>query len=52
MGLSLGDLTEILRCPAGDGGQLQLQADQLVCRNCGQKFMVKNEIAILLKDKK
>lgn len=51
MGLSLDDLTEILCCPAGDGGRLQLQADNLICLNCGQRFVVKNEIVILLKDK-
>jgi hypothetical protein len=49
--LSIGDLTQILRCPAGDSGQLQLQADQLVCLTCGQQFVIKNEIAILLKEK-
>ncbi|MCG3140872.1 MAG: hypothetical protein HDKAJFGB_02008 [Anaerolineae bacterium] len=52
------DLLEILRCPADvrngpDAGMLDLvRADSatpfLVCRDCGRKYPIKNDIPIML----
>lgn len=50
------DLLEILRCPAdarSGGGMLDLvRADAtvpfLVCRDCGRKYPIKNDIPIML----
>ena len=57
MGVS-PDLLEILRCPADvrnapDAGMLDLvRADSavpfLVCRDCGRKYPIKNDIPIML----
>lgn len=48
------DLLEILRCPADvrngpDAGLLDLVRDTwLVCRDCGRKYPIKNDIPIML----
>jgi uncharacterized protein len=48
------DLLEILRCPADvrngpDAGMLDLVRDTwLVCRDCGRKYPIKNDIPIML----
>lgn len=48
------DLLEILRCPAdvrnaADAGMLDLYHDTwLVCRDCGRKYPIKNDIPIML----
>ncbi len=48
------DLLEILRCPADvrngpNAGQLELVRDTwLVCRDCGRKYPIKNDIPIML----
>ena len=51
VGLSISDLTAILRCPSGDGGELELIGNELICQTCSKKFLIRNEIAILLEDK-
>ncbi len=48
------ELLEILRCPADvrngpDAGVLDLVRDVwLVCRDCGRKYPIKNDIPIML----
>ena len=48
------DLLEILRCPADvrnapDAGMLDLvHGTWLVCRDCGRKYPIKNDIPIML----
>jgi hypothetical protein len=48
------ELLEILRCPADarngpDAGLLDLVKDVwLVCRDCGRKYPIKNDIPIML----
>ena len=48
------DLLAILRCPADvrnapDAGMLDLINDSwLVCRDCGRKYPIKNDIPIML----
>ena len=49
------DLLEILRCPAdvrngANAGMLDLMRDGtwLVCRDCGRKYPIKNDIPIML----
>ena len=49
------DLLEILRCPADvrngpEAGMLDLVRDGawLVCRDCGRKYPIKNDIPIML----
>ncbi len=50
------DLLEILRCPADarngpQAGMLDLVRDTwLVCRDCGRKYPIKNDIPIMLID--
>ncbi len=48
------DLLEILRCPADvrngpDAGLLDLVRDTwLVCRDCGRKYPIRNDIPVML----
>ena len=48
------ELLDILRCPADvrngpDAGMLDLVKDTwLVCRDCGRKYPIKNDIPIML----
>ncbi len=48
------ELLEILRCPVDvhngpNGGMLDLVRDNwLVCRDCGRKFPIKNDIPVML----
>ncbi len=50
------ELLEILRCPADvrnapDAGMLDLVRETwLVCRDCGRKYPIKNDIPIMLID--
>ncbi len=50
------DLLEILRCPVcvrevEDGGHLDLTKEVwLVCRNCGRKYPIRDDIPIMLID--
>lgn len=41
------DLLEILVCPMGKS-ELELVGDKLVCKRCGPKFSIKDDIPIML----
>lgn len=52
MGLSISDLTAILRCPSGDQGELSLSENKLRCLTCGKEFAINNDIVVMLEDTK
>ncbi len=52
MGLSISDLTAILRCPSGDQGELSLIENKLSCLTCGKEFAINNDIVVMLEDTK
>ena len=41
------DLLEILVCPMGKG-ELELDGDRLICKQCGPVFAIKDGIPIML----
>ena len=41
------DLLEILVCPLGKS-ELTLEGDKLVCKRCGPRFSIKDDIPIML----
>ena len=42
-------LMEIIRCP-NDHGELDVVAEELVCRSCGYAYPVRDDIPVLLVD--
>ena len=43
------ELLDILACPACKG-DVELKANKIVCKGCGKKYPIKNDIPIMLID--